>query len=79
MSELDTMEDEHKRKEQSSAESISQVERVKDEIRAYVDAIELQDSVEWKAYCGYVDFLEAERGFHTQPFTSDRAGLTYPE
>ena len=40
------MEEEHKGKEQSPAEGTSQVERVKDEIRAYVDAIELQDSVQ---------------------------------
>jgi len=73
------MEGEHKRKEPSSPEGTSQVQRVKDEIRAYVDAIELQDSVQWKAYCDYVDFLQAERDFHTQPFTPDRTGLTYPE
>jgi hypothetical protein len=73
------MEEEHKRKEQSSKDSTSQVQRVKDEIRAYVDAIEQQDSVQWKAYCDYVDFLQAERDFHAQPFTPDSAGLTYPE
>ena len=72
MRELDTTEEEHKRKEQSSAEGTSQVQHVNDEIRAYVDSIELQDSVQWKAYCDYVDFLQAERDFHTQPFTQGR-------
>jgi hypothetical protein len=60
-------------------EETAEVKRAKDEIRAYVDAITEQDSVEWKAYCDHVDFLTAEQNVRYAPFTPERSGISYPE
>ena len=73
------MGEEHQSTEQRATDAASPVARVKQEIRAFVAAIQQQDTVRWKAFCDYTDFLTFERDFHVQPNPPDRAGLSYPE
>src|SRR3954469_2616301 len=57
----------------------SQVERAKDEIRAFVASVQTPDSTRWKAYTDYVDYLAAEQKVLYMPYRPDKSGLSYPE